>query len=184
MDASDKCPNQPGIAKYNGCPIPDTDGDGVNDEQDLCPQMAGLASAMGCPDTDGDGVSDDKDKCPKTPGIADNLGCPELIIYYLRAEESLDSLDKANLEIVVNFLNNHPDVNVIIEGHTSTTGQPEFNQQLSEKRANNTMQYFISRGISPSRMTTVGYGEQFPIGDNSTDEGRAKSRRVVIKATQ
>ncbi len=184
MDSNDKCPDKAGIAKYNGCPIPDTDGDGVDDEKDLCPQMAGLASANGCPDTDGDGVSDDKDKCPKTAGLAENLGCPQIVIYYAREEESLDSTDKANLEVAVQFLLNNPDVNVVIEGHTSTSGQPEFNNALSEKRANNIMQYFISRGAKAERMTAKGYGEQYPIGDNATDEGRMKSRRVVIKAVQ
>jgi outer membrane protein OmpA-like peptidoglycan-associated protein len=54
-DADDKCPNVPGIAKYQGCPIPDTDGDGINDEEDKCPMVAGVAKYQGCPIPDTDG---------------------------------------------------------------------------------------------------------------------------------
>ncbi|MGL1166908.1 hypothetical protein ACSTLJ_00130, partial [Vibrio parahaemolyticus] len=46
----DKCPTVPGLAKYNGCPIPDTDGDGVNDEEDKCPTVKGTVANAGCPE--------------------------------------------------------------------------------------------------------------------------------------
>jgi len=54
-DQEDKCPNQAGVAKYNGCPIPDSDGDGINDELDKCPNQAGTAKYNGCPVPDSDG---------------------------------------------------------------------------------------------------------------------------------
>jgi len=182
-DAQDKCPTQAGTAKYSGCPIPDTDGDGVNDELDKCPNQTGTAKYEGCPvpDSDGDGVNDDIDRCPKTPGAADNRGCPELIVYFQREEIGLTNDDKTHLEKAINFLKNNPDINVIIEGHTSAPGGAEYNKTLSEKRATEVIDYFISQGISSYRMTPKGLGEQFPIGDQKTDEGRAKSRRVVIK---
>ncbi len=77
-DNEDKCPNEPGIAKYNGCPIPDTDKDGINDEEDKCPEVPGIARFNGCPipDTDKDGVNDEEDKCPDTPGLSRYQGCP------------------------------------------------------------------------------------------------------------
>jgi outer membrane protein OmpA-like peptidoglycan-associated protein len=77
-DPNDKCPDVPGLAKYEGCPIPDTDKDGINDEQDKCPQVAGLAKYQGCPipDTDKDGINDEEDKCPQVPGLARYQGCP------------------------------------------------------------------------------------------------------------
>lgn len=75
-DEEDQCPDQPGLAKYNGCPIPDSDGDGVNDEVDECPNQAGLAQFKGCPDTDGDGIPDKDDKCPTQAGTAKYNGCP------------------------------------------------------------------------------------------------------------
>lgn len=77
-DSKDKCPTVPGIAKYNGCPVPDTDGDGINDENDKCPTVKGIAKYDGCPvpDTDGDGINDEEDKCPTVAGVARYQGCP------------------------------------------------------------------------------------------------------------
>lgn len=74
-DDEDDCPNTPGLAEFNGCP--DTDGDGIPDHLDLCPDVAGPASTQGCPDTDGDGIPDHLDDCPTIPGPAENNGCPE-----------------------------------------------------------------------------------------------------------
>ena len=74
-DKNDACPEVPGLEQFNGCP--DTDGDGIEDAKDTCPEVAGLAEYNGCPDTDGDGVSDDKDKCPNVAGLAALAGCPD-----------------------------------------------------------------------------------------------------------
>ena len=67
-----------GLEKYQGCPIPDTDGDGINDEVDKCPSVAGLAKYQGCPipDTDNDGINEEEDKCPTIAGVVENGGCP------------------------------------------------------------------------------------------------------------
>ncbi len=182
-DEEDKCPAVAGTAKYAGCPIPDTDGDGVNDETDKCPSQAGSPNFAGCPvpDTDGDGFNDEQDKCPNTPGVAINKGCPELILYYKRDEGTLTADDKADLDRVVTFMKNHPDVNISIEGHTSTPGDAAYNQTLSDKRAKASKAYLESKGVAGSRMTTVGHGEKYPVGDNSTEAGRAKSRRTEIR---
>jgi outer membrane protein OmpA-like peptidoglycan-associated protein len=77
-DKDDQCPQQPGFARYKGCPIPDTDKDGIHDEADKCPNEAGLAKYNGCPipDTDKDGVNDEQDKCPTVAGLAKYNGCP------------------------------------------------------------------------------------------------------------
>ena len=74
-DKNDVCPEVPGLEQFNGCP--DTDGDGIEDSKDTCPEVAGLAEYNGCPDTDGDGISDDKDKCPNVAGLAALSGCPD-----------------------------------------------------------------------------------------------------------
>jgi len=78
IDDNDKCPTVPGVAKYEGCPVPDTDKDGINDENDKCPTVAGLAKYQGCPipDTDKDGINDEDDKCINEPGVARYQGCP------------------------------------------------------------------------------------------------------------
>ena len=78
VDSKDKCPTVAGLAKYNGCPIPDSDKDGINDEEDKCPTVAGTAKYKGCPipDGDNDGVNDEEDKCPTVAGLARYQGCP------------------------------------------------------------------------------------------------------------
>jgi len=73
-DQNDECPDTAGLAEFNGCP--DTDGDGIEDREDACPNAAGSAEMMGCPDTDGDGLADNKDNCPTEAGPAANNGCP------------------------------------------------------------------------------------------------------------
>ncbi len=74
-DKDDACPEVPGLAAFNGCP--DSDGDGIEDAKDDCPNEAGLAEFNGCPDTDGDGVPDNKDACPTVAGLKALNGCPD-----------------------------------------------------------------------------------------------------------
>lgn len=73
-DEEDLCPNIAGDAKFVGCP--DTDGDGIHDVLDKCPETRGIKEMSGCPDSDGDGISDNEDKCPNLAGVAANGGCP------------------------------------------------------------------------------------------------------------
>ena len=75
IDAEDECPDRKGPAQYDGCP--DKDGDGVFDYEDNCPNAAGTID--GCPDTDGDGIIDKNDDCPEQAGTASEDGCPEPI---------------------------------------------------------------------------------------------------------
>lgn len=73
-DHLDECPDEAGLAEFNGCP--DRDGDGIPDKDDACPDQAGPKEFKGCPDSDGDGVPDNLDKCPDVPGPKENNGCP------------------------------------------------------------------------------------------------------------
>ena len=74
-DKDDACPEVAGLKQFNGCP--DTDGDGIQDSEDACPEVAGLAALKGCPDTDGDGIADKDDACPEVAGLAALNGCPD-----------------------------------------------------------------------------------------------------------
>ena len=74
-DKDDACPEVAGPKEFNGCP--DTDGDKIIDKDDACPDVAGLAAFNGCPDTDGDGVADKDDKCPEVAGLKSMMGCPD-----------------------------------------------------------------------------------------------------------
>ena len=74
-DHEDACPEEAGLAAFNGCP--DSDNDGIEDSKDDCPNEAGLAEFNGCPDSDGDGVIDGDDKCPTVAGLKALMGCPD-----------------------------------------------------------------------------------------------------------
>lgn len=74
-DKDDACPEVAGLKQFNGCP--DTDGDGIIDSNDSCPEVAGIAEFNGCPDTDGDGVQDSQDACPDVAGVKALAGCPD-----------------------------------------------------------------------------------------------------------
>lgn len=74
-DKNDECPNTPGLAEFNGCP--DADGDGIPDKDDDCPNKKGSAEFNGCPDTDGDGIADRNDDCPTVAGPKSMNGCPD-----------------------------------------------------------------------------------------------------------
>lgn len=85
------------------------------------------------------------------------------------------------LEHSYETLKNNPDMKIEIQGHTDSKGSDEYNQKLSEQRAQAIYDYLIEEGIAPDRMITVGYGEQKPIADNSTEQGRAFNRRIEFK---
>jgi len=74
-DKFDACPEVFGLAEYKGCP--DSDNDGVIDSEDACPNTAGLATLNGCPDADEDGIADKDDACPNAKGTKANNGCPD-----------------------------------------------------------------------------------------------------------
>jgi len=74
-DKDDACPEVAGLEAFNGCP--DADGDGIEDSKDSCPNEAGSKEMNGCPDADGDGVADKDDACPNEAGIAALAGCPD-----------------------------------------------------------------------------------------------------------
>ncbi len=74
-DQDDACPEEAGLEIFNGCP--DSDNDGIEDSKDDCPNTPGLAEFNGCPDGDGDGVMDKEDKCPTVPGLKALMGCPD-----------------------------------------------------------------------------------------------------------
>jgi choice-of-anchor C domain-containing protein len=86
------------------------------------------------------------------------------------------------LQQLAALLKDHPDLPVLIEGHTDSVGAPGANQKLSENRANAVKEWLISSGKVPSsRITAQGYGETLPVAPNDSAEGRQKNRRVEIR---
>jgi OOP family OmpA-OmpF porin len=140
------------------------------------------------PDLDGDGVPNERDKCPNTrPGaVVDLDGCE------VEAVISLDGVyfdfDKATLRpegiAVLNeaaaLLKTNDRVVVEVAGHTDSVGSEQYNQGLSERRANTVRDYLVGQGITATRLTARGYGEVQPVATNDTDEGRQLNRRVEL----
>ncbi|WP_050568810.1 OmpA family protein [Vibrio jasicida] len=81
---------------------------------------------------------------------------------------------------VLEFLEQHPEVSIVIEGHTDNVGSEHYNQQLSEDRANAVKDYLVSEGIIETRISTLGRGEESPVANNDTSDGRAMNRRIEI----
>jgi OmpA-OmpF porin, OOP family len=85
----------------------------------------------------------------------------------------------ALLDEVAKMLKDNPQVEVIsVEGHTDSTGSPEFNRKLSQQRAESVAKYLSSKGVKAARMEPKGFGPDRPIADNETDPGRDANRRV------
>lgn len=78
-------------------------------------------------------------------------------------------------------LNNYPKSDVVIKGHTDSAGSEDFNQRLSEGRADRVRNFLISEGVAPARITAIGLGESLPISTNAHESGRAQNRRVEIE---
>jgi outer membrane protein OmpA-like peptidoglycan-associated protein len=101
-------------------------------------------------------------------------------ILFETAKSTLQPTAQANVEKLAKILNKYPDTNVLIEGHTDSDGSTEYNQKLSESRANSVANFVKGIGVLGSRVTTVGYGETQPVASNSTPEGKQANRRVEI----
>ncbi len=136
-------------------------------------------------DSDGDGVPDDMDQCPNTPKGAKvtRTGC-----WLLAGESVLFDTSKATikdhtlLDAATDILRQNPGLTGEIRGHTDSTGPRDFNMALSLRRANAVRDYFISQGIAASRLRVTGVGPDEPVAPNDTSEGRRLNRRVELRA--
>ena len=168
-------------------PVVDSDGDGVPDDLDRCPDTPkGVkVDAHGCPlDSDGDGVPDYLDKCPNTPkgATVDARGCWTYAAVVMYGFDSAEIKSEAYpmLDEAVLILKKNPEINVEIDGHTDNRGPAAYNMTLSERRAKAVMKYFVDKGVEAERLTTKGFGFTQPAASNDTEEGRAKNRRVEL----
>jgi len=107
----------------------------------------------------------------------------ESIVNFAFNSSDLTSVSKTNLDKLAQVLVNNPDTNINIYGHTDDKGTDDYNQGLSERRANSVKSYLLSKGIASSRMFATGEGESMPVASNETDAGRAKNRRVEFAIT-
>ncbi|MEM9458709.1 MAG: OmpA family protein, partial [Myxococcota bacterium] len=178
-------------------PIPDSDGDGILDPDDRCPDTPGVAAYQGCPipDSDGDGILDPDDRCPDEPEKENNYqdedGCPDEVpaeaqifdgviegIFFDTAKSTIKAKSRPKLDRAVAVLKQYPDLRIEIAGHTDSQGDDTSNLELSRERAEAVKAYLTDRGIDGSRIRTRGAGETEPIADNATKKGRAQNRRI------
>jgi OmpA-OmpF porin, OOP family len=107
-------------------------------------------------------------------------GFISLYINFETGKSEILAESQASIDQIVVLMKSNPDLRISIEGHTDGDGTPESNQELSEKRAAAIMNAIIAQGIDSSRLTSKGWGQTKPIGDNRTTDGKASNRRVEI----
>lgn len=179
----------------------DSDGDGIPDSEDRCPQQPEDLDAFedddGCPeaDNDRDGIPDDDDECPddaEEPG-GDRDGCPDrgkvvvrrgkLVVFgkiqFATGSEQILPKSEQLVDEMAAALRDHPQFRrVEIQGHTDSAGEADYNLKLSERRAESVKRALVRRGVAADRLVPKGHGEDQPIAPNETRAGRAKNRRV------
>lgn len=235
-DGADLCPNEPetrnGWEDEDGCPderlvfatvldgkedpnalARDSDGDGVPDAFDHCPDLAedmdGFEDGDGCPeaDNDNDGVLDVADRCPLLAevknGFKDDDGCPDSpegpvrvddlnrqititdLIYFDTGKATIQPRSFALLDAIAMLLDTRKDIKRLrIEGHTDNVGSAALNKRLSGERAASVAAYLVGKGIAQGRLETRGVGMDEPIADNRTAAGRASNRRVEFEIVE
>ncbi|WP_323751184.1 OmpA family protein [Marinobacter sp.] len=141
-------------------------------------------------DSDGDGVPDQQDKCPDTPhgALVDEDGCAQELTreiketLYVEFQHDKTEVRRSfypKIEDLATTLKQYPTSRILLEGHTDSTGPSSYNQKLSKSRADAVMKVLIDHfGINADRIRTTGMGESQPIASNETEEGRAQNRRV------
>jgi len=141
-------------------------------------------------DSDGDGVADEDDKCPNTPAgvVVNAFGCAEkekasvkLNIEFLTAKATFDPVFNSEILNLATFMRRFPSTKVEIGGYTDNQGTVERNTLLSQKRADSVKIALMKAGVEPERITAKGYGPSKPVADNKTAEGRKQNRRVMAE---
>lgn len=185
-DDKDACQDSPVGTAVNevGC-VGDADGDGIPDDKDTCPDTAvgttvtetGCAPEPGCR--------------PPKPGEPISLeGCAtgeSVVLKGVNFETGSDRLTvnaRAILNQVADALLATPNVKVEVGGHSDSQGGDDYNQKLSERRANSVMKYLAGRGIDAGRIAAKGYGEVQPVDTNESADGREANRRVELKVVE
>ena len=170
-------------------PVPiDSDGDGLTDETDSCPSVAGTARNHGCPEPEQPKVIPQKEVAPQVAikkeireDVRRQVDLAARQVFFQTGSFVLLPTSYPALEKVASILKNDTALQLIIEGHTDNTGTKISNLVLSKNRAKAVLQYLVKQGVAISRLNSAGYGDQQPIADNKSSKGRALNRRVEMK---
>ena len=172
----------------------DSDNDGIVDSIDVCPTTEAntKVNAIGCKieqDDDHDSIINENDKCPDTKigATVDATGCEVLnksadlgIVFDTNSAKINDS-EIVKFDKYVKYLKNVPTAQIILEAHTDSVGNENYNLQLSQKRAKSAKAQLVLMGIDAERITATGYGETKPLVANDTAENMKKNRRVTAR---
>jgi outer membrane protein OmpA-like peptidoglycan-associated protein len=178
----DKTGKGAGIGAAAGAVLGAVLGEGEADEI-----LAGAAIGAGIGAGVGAYMDAQEEKLARIPGTSvERVGRDMLLVTF--DSDILFEVDSAvvgddarrKLERVASVLVDYPKTAVVVQGHTDSTGSEEYNQRLSERRAEAVVRQLASRGVDQDRMSALGFGESQPVADNATPEGRRQNRRVDI----
>jgi outer membrane protein OmpA-like peptidoglycan-associated protein len=213
VDAQDACPLVPedkdGFEDGDGCPDDDNDKDGVVDSKDKCPDNPedrdGFEDEDGCPedDNDKDGVPDAKDLCPDEAetanGYADEDGCPDeqqvrvvgdrIVlddrVHFRTNNHTIRTVSYPLLERLSKLVAEHPEyTHIAIEGHADLRGEPKFNKELSQRRAESVLEFMVEHGVARDRLSAEGFGSERPLVNDKTEHAYLLNRRVEFVVTR
>ncbi len=102
-------------------------------------------------------------------------------IFFKSGEVELLPSSMPEFERLIKFMQQYPKINIMVIGHTDNVGDSEYNLQLSQMRSKFLVDKLIEYGVSPERLDWDGYGDQKPVADNNTAQGRKKNRRIEFK---
>lgn len=178
--------------------IPDNDKDGILNDIDKCPNVFGTLKNEGCPVAQPEKI--------KTVVVPSTTTQPQIIeriiekqpetkiieverkmnflaqsIFFKTNSDAIQGISQSNLNQIVGLMNQFSSSSFIVAGHTDSVGNADYNKSLSQKRAQAVVNYLIQKGIQPSQLVAIGYGEEIPIAPNNTAQGREQNRRVEIK---
>ena len=151
-----------------GCPLPDRDKDTVVDPEDACPDQPGA------PNTD-----PKKNGCPGLVRIENGQIAIMEPVFFATNKDVILKKSFAVLNNVIEALKASPNIKKIeIGGHTDDRGKPDYNRELSGRRANSVLKYLTEHGIAAEKLAAKGYGPDKPIANNKDAKGRERNRRV------
>ena len=203
-DNQDRCAGTPlGITvNAEGCPLLDktqldSDGDQIADDRDLCPgtPLGVRVDFTGCPlkEMPEEKIvvvapppivpTPEKTVAPEEPVSKEIDPPPSLIIHFDFDSTEIRAEYQDEMVFLAAFLDRTPETNVTIFGYTDSIGTEEYNLVLSQQRADRVMDVLVTLGVTPARLTAMGYGESQLIVDDITDENRQTNRRVEIVFT-
>lgn len=192
-DSEDWCSRTPAGQRVgaNGCGVAEIQVVCDRGLPEPKPRVVPTSVGKAARDTDGDGIEDEDDECPGTPrgSEVNEDGCVKIEKVVLRgvnfATGSAKLLPGAHetLRTVASAMKANKKLEVEVGGHTDSVGDEDKNERLSERRAKAVKDFLVGEGVDEGRLSTRGYGESQPADTNDTAAGRANNRRVGFKIT-